>query len=40
VDCNKIPSLPIIHFILDGKTFALEGKDYILTVNIMAYVTV
>lgn len=33
VDCNLIPKLPKIDFVLNGDTFSLEGKDYILTVS-------
>lgn len=33
VACETIPKLPKVQFVLNGKTFELEGKDYILTVN-------
>ncbi|KMQ81838.1 lysosomal aspartic protease, partial [Lasius niger] len=31
VNCNRIPELPIISFIIGGKTFKLTGQDYITT---------
>jgi len=35
IDCAKIPTLPTISFVLNGKKFALTGKDYILAVSEM-----
>lgn len=33
IDCAKIPQLPEIQFTLGGRDFALEGKDYVLTIS-------
>lgn len=33
VDCTLIPKLPTIDFVLNGDTFSLAGKDYVLAVS-------
>ena len=33
IDCAKIPTLPEIQIVLNGKTFTLTGKDYVLEVT-------
>ena len=33
VDCNKVPSLPSIDFVIGGKKFTLTGNEYILQVQ-------
>ncbi|CAE1320666.1 CTSD [Acanthosepion pharaonis] len=35
VDCNDIPKMPNVDFMLGGKTFTLKPSDYVLTVNSM-----
>ena len=34
-DCKKIPSLPLIKFVIGGKEYSLEGKDYVLQIKQM-----
>lgn len=33
IDCNSIPNLPTINFVLGGRSFPLTGKDYVLKVR-------
>lgn len=35
IACDRIPELPTISFILNGKAFNLTGEDYIIRVNII-----
>eukprot|EP00057_Strongylocentrotus_purpuratus_P021861 XP_011676335.1 PREDICTED: lysosomal aspartic protease-like [Strongylocentrotus purpuratus] len=33
IDCNLIPTLPDVSIVLAGKTYTLQGKDYVLKVQ-------
>lgn len=33
IDCNKVPTLPTISFVLGGKTYSLTGEQYVLKVS-------
>ena len=33
VDCNKVPSLPSINFVIGGKKFEMKGHEYIIQVQ-------
>ncbi|XP_055920839.1 lysosomal aspartic protease-like [Eupeodes corollae] len=33
IDCESISELPVAHFVLGGKTFSLEGKDYVINIS-------
>ncbi|XP_020716105.1 lysosomal aspartic protease-like [Ceratitis capitata] len=33
IDCSQVSSLPTVSFVLSGRTFTLEGKDYIVEVT-------
>ena len=33
IDCAKVPGLPTVEIVLNGKTFALTGKEYVLEVT-------
>ncbi|KAK4882672.1 hypothetical protein RN001_005991 [Aquatica leii] len=32
VECSSIPNLPVISFVLNGKSYALRGDDYVLQI--------
>lgn len=34
VDCKKIPDLPPVTFDIAGRSFVLDGEDYVLKVGI------
>uniref|UniRef100_A0A158QQ86 Peptidase A1 domain-containing protein n=1 Tax=Haemonchus placei TaxID=6290 RepID=A0A158QQ86_HAEPC len=33
IPCDKVPTLPEISFVIEGKTFTLKGEDYVLSVK-------
>ncbi|XP_041456565.1 lysosomal aspartic protease-like [Lytechinus variegatus] len=33
INCNLIPTLPVVNIVLAGKTYTLNGEDYVLKVN-------
>ncbi|CAJ0610058.1 unnamed protein product [Cylicocyclus nassatus] len=33
IPCDKVPSLPELAFVIEGKTFTMKGEDYVLTVK-------
>jgi len=35
IDCKNIPNLPTIKFVIGGKDYELEGKDYVMQINQM-----
>jgi cathepsin D len=35
IDCNQIPSLPKIQFVIGGQEYSLEGKDYVMQIKQM-----
>jgi cathepsin D len=35
IDCNRVPSLPEISFVIGGTPFTLKGKDYVLVISQM-----
>ncbi|XP_042361056.1 napsin-A [Plectropomus leopardus] len=37
IDCNRIPSLPVISFNIGGKMFNLTGEDYVVKESQMGY---
>lgn len=34
INCSKVDELPTISFTIGGKSFSLEGKEYVLQVKI------
>jgi len=37
IDCNRLPILPNVTFVLGGKNFSLRGQDYVLKVSQFGY---
>ena len=35
IDCNSIPTLPKIQFVIGGQEYNLEGKDYVMQIKQM-----
>jgi cathepsin D len=33
IDCGKIPTLPAISFVINGKEFTLKGEDYVMKIT-------
>lgn len=37
VDCTLVPHLPVVKFVIAGRTFELDGQDYVLRVRTLKY---
>lgn len=33
IPCEKVPTLPELSFVIEGKVFTLKGEDYVLSVS-------
>lgn len=40
IPCEKVPTLPDVTFVIAGKTYTLNGRDYVMNVNAFIIISV